>query len=80
MQDRLYNAFPHHLGLKRLNQQQNTPASLDLDQRRLSEFELCCEFLGDPSEEERELLKEIINSLLQGSGTEDEPSGEGNAV
>ena len=61
MQDRLRAAFPNLLEVRREALENKIRGSFGAKQRDLSPFELCCEFLGEPTDEEKELLKDIIN-------------------
>ena len=61
MQDRIRAAFPNLLEIRReaafaAEKREEYSAEKELDP-----FELCCEFLGEIREEERELLKDVLN-------------------
>lgn len=61
MQDRLRSAFPNLLEIRRENLR-TTDYSLPFrEDEDLSPFELCRRFLGEVSEEEEHILREIIN-------------------
>lgn len=65
MQDKLRSAFPYLLeirreGIRRANYTNRRAAAKEPDP-----FELCCSFLGDTDEEEREILRDVINSLQE---------------
>lgn len=65
MQDKLRSAFPYLLeirreGIRRADYTVKRAAAKEPDP-----FELCCSFLGDTDEEEREILRDVINSLQE---------------
>ncbi len=63
-QDRLHTAFPNLLETRREGQEKRLLEKLSVRQEELSEYELCCEFLGSPSDGEREILQDVINTVL----------------
>lgn len=66
MQDRLRSAFPNLLEIRRENLR-TTDYSLPFQEDEdLGPFELCRRFLGDVSEEEEQILREIINENSPG--------------
>lgn len=66
MQDRLRAAFPNLLEVRREAFENKVRGRFGEKQRDLSPFELCCDFLGDPTDEEKALLQEIINKTEEG--------------
>lgn len=68
MQDRLRHAFPHLLEIRRETLHK---ANYEMEKFRheaeLDAFSLCCEFIGEMNEEEREILKEVINKVEEES-------------
>ena len=64
MQDRLRHAFPNLLEIRRETLHK---ANYEMEKFRheaeLDAFSLCCEFIGEMNEEEREILKEVINKV-----------------
>lgn len=64
MQDRLREAFPRLLEIRRETARE---AQYDISSGQLSRmpdpFDLCCSFYADITEEEKELLRDIINSV-----------------
>lgn len=63
MQDRLRLAFPRLLEIRREGQHRNTLNSSLEDQKLLDPFQLCCSFLKDADEAEKELLMDVINTV-----------------
>ena len=68
MQDRLRHAFPNLLEIRRETLHK---ANYEMEKFRheaeLDAFSLCCEFIGEMNEEEREILKEVINKVEEES-------------
>lgn len=65
MQDRLRHAFPYLLEIRRETQEKANFGAESLPQVSLSPFQLCCEFLKDADENEKEILQEVINTVLE---------------
>ena len=65
MQDRLRHAFPYLLEIRRETQEKANFGAESLPQVSLSPFQLCCEFLKDADEKEKEILQEVINTVLE---------------
>ena len=69
MQDRIRNAFPNLLGIRREAVRKNDYTKEILPQEELDPFDLCCSFLklnGEENEEDRdemELLRNVINTV-----------------
>ena len=64
MQDRLHHAFPYLLEIRReVIRGRITPESRERGD--LDPFELCCAFLKDLDEEEKVLLKDVINRVQE---------------
>ena len=66
MQDRIRSAFPNLLEIRRETQRRTDYTGLPPEQSSLDPFELCCAFLKDPDEAERELLLDLINTVQEG--------------
>lgn len=66
MQDRLYASFPNLLEIRRervnRTDYENAAAQMDMD---MDPFGLCCTFLKDLDEDEKELLKEVIADVQE---------------
>ncbi len=66
MQDRIYAAYPNVLEIQRQTKYQaKDQPMIDYDEA-LNPYELCERFLGDISEEDKEILKEIMNQMSGG--------------
>ena len=69
MQDRIRNAFPNLLEIRREAVRKNDYTKEILPQEELDPFDLCCSFLklnGEENEEDRdemELLRDVINTV-----------------
>ena len=63
LQDRLRNAFPNLLEIRREGLRKADYTAVDIPEEEPDPYELCCGFLGDTDEAERELLKSVINSV-----------------
>ena len=65
MQERLRLVFPYLLEIRRENLRrpdyEKEPGSLTMP----DPFELCCEFLQEPDEEEMEILRDVINTVRE---------------
>lgn len=66
MQGRLRDAFPRLLEVRRETHYEMGHAEMPDLERESNPLELCCDFLGDPDEETKELLRDVINSVLGG--------------
>lgn len=62
MQDRLRLAFPGLLEIRRETVRQADYTRHAAVEKTLNPFELCCQFLNDADEEEKEILQDIINT------------------
>lgn len=63
MQDRLHLAFPNLLEIRReLPTRVHSLSASDMPEE-LDPFALCCNFLGDPDEEDKEILQEILHTV-----------------
>ena len=65
MQDKIRSAFPNLLEIRR-----ETVRRTDYDrayavQEELDPFELCCAFLSEPDEDEKALLRDVINTVRE---------------
>lgn len=65
MQDRIRNAFPNLLEIRREGYQRPQYQRNETAEEKLDAFELCMSFLGEPDEEEQELLRDVINSVQE---------------
>ena len=63
MQDRLRLAFPGLLEIRRETVRQADYTRHAAVEKTLNPFELCCQFLNDADEEEKEILQDIINTV-----------------
>lgn len=62
-QDRLRNAFPRLLEIRRETLRQADYRTSIQPEVQLDPFSLCCAFLGDTTEKEQELLQDVINTV-----------------
>lgn len=65
MQDRLHFAFPHLLEIRR---EGNRAADYQVELtglKHLDAYELCTEFLSDLNEEEKDILRDVINTVRE---------------
>lgn len=65
MQDKLRSAFPYLLEIRREGIRRADYTNRRTAAKEPDPFELCCSFLGDTDEEEREILRDVINSLQE---------------
>ena len=63
MQDRLRLAFPRLLEIRREGQRRNILKTSLEEQKLLDPFQLCCSFLKDADEAEKELLMDVIHTV-----------------
>lgn len=63
MQDRLRLAFPGLLEIRRETMRQPDYVRKTTLEKVLNPFELCCEFLAEVDEEEKEILQDVINTV-----------------
>lgn len=63
MQDRLRSAFPFLLEIRRETQRRADYNIATEELENLNPFEICCRFLGGPDEEQRNILKDVINTV-----------------
>lgn len=63
MQDRLRLAFPGLLEIRRETMRQPDYVRKTTLEKVLNPFELCCEFLAEADEEEKEILQDVINTV-----------------
>ena len=66
MQDRLRHAFPNLLEIRREGIRTADYSAEYTEEAALNPFELCCSYLKDLEEEEKELLREVINRAEEG--------------
>lgn len=69
-QDRVRVAFPYLLEIRREMLMQRDYARAVKAQEKLDPFALCCSFLGDASEGEKEILQDVINRVFTGGESE----------
>ena len=69
-QDRVRAAFPYLLEIRREMLMQRDYARAVKAQEKLDPFALCCSFLGDASEGEKEILQDVINRVFTGGESE----------
>ena len=62
MQDKIRSAFPHLLEIRRETLRRTDYGRAYAVQEELDPFELCCAFLNEPDEEEKPLLRDVINT------------------
>ena len=65
MQDRLRFAFPKILEIRREGVRNSAMQMRVTEQKILDPFELCCAFLQDTDEAEKELLKDVIHTVQE---------------
>ncbi len=70
MQDRLRNAFPNLLEIRRQTLRGAEYQSLPPLQNEMGTYELCVEFLKDLDEEEKALLQDVIHCVQENKGRE----------
>ena len=63
MQDRLRLAFPRLLEIRREGQRRNILKTSLEEQKLLDPFQLCCSFLKDADDAEKELLMDVIHTV-----------------
>lgn len=63
MQDRLRLAFPGLLEIRRETVRQADYTRRSVSEKELNPFELCCQFLADADEEEKEIIQDVINTV-----------------
>lgn len=63
MQDQLRLAFPRLLEIRREGQRRNILKTSLEEQKLLDPFQLCCSFLKDANEAEKELLMDVIHTV-----------------
>mgnify|MGYP000441146203 CR=1 FL=1 len=66
MQDRIRSAFPYLLEIRRESRRKADYCTEMDAPEALDPFELCCSFLKDVDDEEKELLKDVIYSVQEG--------------
>ena len=63
MHERLYDAFPNLLEIRRPELESKVLGRKNVEFRDMSVFDLCCEFMGDANDDEKQLLRDIINEI-----------------
>ena len=64
-QDRICAAFPNLLEIRRETARMKSENGTAAEEISRDPFELCCAFLKDLSEEEKVLLKDVINTVQE---------------
>ena len=65
MQDKIRSAFPNLLEIRRETVRRTDYERAYAVQEELDPFELCCAFLNEPDEDEKALLRDVINTVLE---------------
>ena len=65
MQDKIRSAFPNLLEIRRETVRRTDYERAYAVQEELDPFELCCAFLSEPDEEEKALLRDVINTVRE---------------
>lgn len=65
MQDKIRSAFPNLLEIRRETLRRTDYGRAYAVQEELDPFELCCAFLNEPDEEEKALLRDVINTVRE---------------
>lgn len=65
MQDKIRSAFPNLLEIRRETVRRTDYERAHAVQEELDPFELCCAFLNEPDEEEKALLRDVINTVRE---------------
>ena len=65
MQDRIRSAFPNLLEIRRETMRRADYGRTYAVQEELDPFELCCAFLNEPDDEEKALLRDVINTVQE---------------
>ena len=65
MQDRIRNSFPNLLEIRRETLRKTDYSKKFAAQKNADPFELCCSFLKEMDDSERELLKDVINTVQE---------------
>ena len=65
MQDRIRSAFPNLLEIRRETVRRADYGRTYAVEEELDPFELCCAFLNEPDDEEKALLRDVINTVQE---------------
>ena len=65
MQDKIRSAFPNLLEIRRETVRRTDYERAYALQEELDPFELCCAFLSEPDEDEKALLRDVINTVRE---------------
>ena len=65
MQDKIRSAFPNLLEIRRETMRRTDYERAYALQEELDPFELCCAFLNEPDEDEKALLRDVINTVRE---------------
>ena len=69
-QDRIRAAFPYLLEIRREMLTQREYAEAWKAQEKIDPFDTCCSFLGDTTDEEKEILQDVVNTVFTGCAAE----------
>ncbi len=69
MQDRIRNAFPNLLEIRRETHRKADYSKKFSAGKNLDPFELCCSFLKEADDSEKELLRDVIHTVQEKGGT-----------
>ena len=69
-QDRIRAAFPYLLEIRREMLTQREYAEAWKAQEKIDPFDTCCSFLGDTTDEEKEILQDVVNTVFTGGAAE----------
>lgn len=65
MQDRVRNAFPNLLEIRRETLRKSDYSKKFTAEKNVDPFDLCCSFLKEMDDSERELLRDVINTVQE---------------
>ena len=66
MHDRLRSAFPYLLEIQRENIRTfDSSVEIDDETVNMDPFDMCCSFIGASDDEEKDLLRDIINTVRE---------------
>lgn len=65
VQDRIYAAFPNVLEVRREGREQEERNEVAAEQMLRDPFWLCCTFLNEPDDAEKEVLQDVINTVRE---------------
>ncbi|MBO6221908.1 MAG: exonuclease SbcCD subunit D C-terminal domain-containing protein, partial [Bacteroidales bacterium] len=65
MQDRLLDKFPNLLEIRRETVRSADYSQPDIVEENLAPFDLCCAFLKDLDDREKDLLRDVVNTVQE---------------